>query len=298
MKIGYRLFTIYLQYTSAHMADGLLHLSFLEKRLTRKGSFQRIIVDNAFSSGERKSIAGLTVFGGDNRYHEFSGWEVGLELLERSCMPADNDVILIANDSFFRNYDPALQRNFKRRHMQLAAYNPCAIGVVDSFPEPMHLDGVDQTSWVRSNCFIINYGLLKKIRPMYLNIPPSMMFTSEDLRFFKPECNLELKYQAYLRVWLFGEETDLLAYNDHWYKSQPLNETNYALFVNKAYSIICEHALSRRIIEHFGWLIDIGPIKENQSLWSRIKRLIIRKAISTGPLEKIEQPIHPDNKEL
>lgn len=254
-----RLFILYLQYTTQFTQAGLLHLDEIAHRLQPYGQAHRIIIDNALPTGTIEDYEGNTLYGGDNSAHEFSGWEVGIRILETQVQLTDTDVLLFANDSFFRNYDPDLQKHFTHKHLRATSRKRVLTGVVDDFAEPTMISGKLRTLWVRSNCFLISYKTLKKIGSLIHPVPKEAIFTSEIPTFFHPDSGLDKKYIAVLRIWLFREESDLLSWRKHWYKSAPLTAENYEFMRLKAYSILCEHDLSARVCDRGGKLRNIVP---------------------------------------
>ena len=254
-----RLYSIYLQYTDKHLSEGVLHLDALENRISPGNKAIRIIIDNFLSENQTINKDDYIIFGGDNTAHEFSGWDRGIELLEEQYQLEKEDVILFANDSYFRNYDPELTNNFSESHLHIARRKKALIGVLDTFPEPMIIDGKERKCWVRSNCFLMSFELVKLINGIQYVRPIGELFSGVVDPFFMPNGNLPEKYQAYLNIWLFREESPLLAWRHHWYKSAPLSIENIDMMRLKAYCIISEHALSWRVSDRGGRLINILP---------------------------------------
>jgi len=254
-----RCFSIYLQYSTAYFAEGMPHLESLERRLFGRREFRRIIIDNQLQAGDRVFFDGQTLYGGDNGAHEFSGWEFGLKMLEREFALEQSDVILFSNDSFFRNYDPTLQMKFKRKHIKQTSEGPLMTGVLDTFPEPILIEGKERRCWVRSNCFLINYGLLRKIGSLVHPMPREAFFSGEVPGFFSTNAPLHDRYKTFLRIWLLQEKSDSFIYSDHWYKSEPLNKANISFLSRKAYCILCEHHLSFAVCDNGGRLLNILP---------------------------------------
>jgi hypothetical protein len=277
------LFIIFLQYTSEHFAGSLAHLKLLEKRCCKKGTKATIIVDNQIPTGQTIKNDQVTIYGGDNTFHEFSGWQIGIDILEHQYTPEDIDVILIANDTFFRNYDPSWLDLFKKKHFRLASKKHVMIGWMDVFPEPMKFLNFTSKDWIRTNCFIVNYGLLKNLLPLPISQTPDKIFSHSVSSFFNDSSHLSAKYKAYLRSWLFDEKSPLIDFKPKWYRSTSLNQENLEYFEKKAFSIICEHALSARAKSLGGSLVAINKVnsagkkKRKKSLMVAVIRSLIRR---------------------
>jgi hypothetical protein len=264
------LYTIFVQYTTEQTESALRHLNKLERILTPLGASERIMIDNYLPNETSIILDSQVIYGGDNTYMEFSGWQIGLEKLVSKVKINDKDVILIANDSFHRNYKPDWIEGFNGKHFHLASKKKYLIGWTDQFIDPINIMGKERKGWIRSNCFIINYGLLRQILPFFIEQKPDSIFTKKNNSFFKENSPLPFTYREYLKVWLFGEKSSHINFYNQWYKSEPLNENNYDFFIRKAYSIICEHSFSFRAVDAGGKLLSINP-KKRLSLIKRIK---------------------------
>lgn len=291
------LFIVFLQYTPEHLVGSLAHLKLLEKRFCKKGAKSTIIVDNQIQTGQTVMNDLFTIYDGDNTFNEFSGWQTGIDILKHQHSPGPKDVILIANDTFFRNYDPSWLDLFKKKHFRLASKKLVMIGWLDVFPEPMQFLNFTSKEWIRTNCFIVNYSLLKKILPLPIPQTLDKMFSHSVSSFFNDSYHLSDKYKAYLRSWLFDEKSTLIEFKPKWYRSAPLNQFNLEYFEKKAFSIICEHALSARVKSHGGRLIAInkrnseGKKKRNKSLMVAVIRSLMRrlKSLTAVSREKHKQ---------
>jgi hypothetical protein len=254
-----RLYSIYLQYTDKHLPEGITHLDALEHRISPGKKATRIIIDNFLPANQTINKDDCTIFGGDNTAHEFSGWDKGVSILKKTFKLQKDDIILFSNDSFFRNYDPNLGVNFSPNHLKQAFRKSAIVGVLDEFPEQLVINGKKRKSWIRSNCFLMSCAMLYSLKTLQMPIPKNIFFDLTIEPFFSYSCDLDPQYQAYIKIWLLKEESELLSWRNHWYKSEPLTTENAEMMRQKAYSILCEHALSARVCDLGGSLINIIP---------------------------------------
>ncbi|MBV2245688.1 MAG: hypothetical protein KUL83_00860 [Lentimicrobium sp.] len=268
-----KLYTVFLQYSSDHTASAISYLTDIEKRLQEGGTTHRILVDNKLPVNQVITEESWTIHGGDNDFHEFSGWSVGLNLLKEHKRLTDDDVILFVNDSFFRNYHPAWLEDFKRRHTQKAMRRRLMIGWMDVFPKKMEFLGYSSSKWIRTNCFLINYSLLRELTLVPEHLKADLVFSHSPATFFREDAPLGDLYRAYLRGWLFGLPHPGLKFRTPWYKNEQLNEGNLWFFEGKALSIMCEHALSAAVLAAGGRLMAINS--RNPYSLRRIKKKLL-----------------------
>lgn len=271
MKKQPSLYTIYLQYTSKHLQEGLEHLELLENKLSSNGAHKRIIVDNALPCGSIKKNSSVAIHGGNNAYREFSGWEQGIILLKKQGLLNKNDVILFANDTFFRNYDPKWLESFKPSHFHRAAKRKIIVGWRGSFHQKFSFLNHTGSHWIRTNCFLINYGLLASIQPLHIKELAGDFFSGQAGSFFSCNAPLSKDYKAYIRAWLFKDFRAGIKLSKSWYLSKSITENNIRFFEQKALAIICEHALSARVVNNRGKLVFINKKSFRKSV-GRLKR--------------------------
>jgi len=100
---------------------------------------------------------------GDNSNQEFSGWDVVL----RTLVPHNSDVIILANDTFL---DAGKWNFHRRRRFQSRLKAFCKLeetyglfGEVVSFPGGYELFGCRADVWVRTHIFALRGALLRDL---------------------------------------------------------------------------------------------------------------------------------------
>jgi hypothetical protein len=156
------------------------------------------------------------------------------------------------------------------------------IGWMDIFPTPMRFLGYHTKKWIRTNCFLISYSLLKKIDLVPGKLTNESLFSHDTLTFFNNGGLLGKDYQAYLRAWLFDEPAPWEKFKGRWYNREPLSDDNLAHFESKTLSIICEHSLSAEAMSYGGRLVPVNRVKKD----TVINRLRIKLGVLPGRILK------------
>lgn len=100
-----------------------------------------------------KAAGNVFMVGGDNSYHEFSGWQRGIKMLASLQYPYD--LALIANDMFLKPGPSFLQDYATPELLQKSLTENKIIGRIDTVFQNYTLFGYDVSSWVCTNCVFI-----------------------------------------------------------------------------------------------------------------------------------------------
>lgn len=101
----------------------------------------------------KKTSRHLWTVGGDNRAHEFSGWQRGINVLAAQRCPYD--LALIINDMFEKPGSSFLQDYATPELLQKSITEHQIIGRIDSTGQHYTLFGYDVSSWICTNCFLV-----------------------------------------------------------------------------------------------------------------------------------------------
>nr|MBF0223156.1 hypothetical protein [Desulfobulbaceae bacterium] len=111
-------------------------------------------VDNKHEGGGIKQVnANTYTVGGDNTFREFSGWQKGLEALNKLKIPCD--VVLITNEMFLKPGPSFLQDYSSAEILQHSVDDKKVIGRIDCAQKQFRLFGYDVSSWICTNCFFV-----------------------------------------------------------------------------------------------------------------------------------------------
>ncbi|NCC55977.1 MAG: hypothetical protein EOM11_10975 [Erysipelotrichia bacterium] len=159
------------------------------------------------------------------------------------------------------------------------------VGWRGSFHQNMTFLNYSAFIWIRTNCFITNYELLSLVQPLQIKEMSCDLFSGQVNSFFSINAPLGNEYKAYLRSWLFGDLQPGIQLTKSWYLSETLSDENIHFFEQKAISIICEHALSARVINNGGHLVFINKSSLPKKLvkfkkWLQLITNSFRKKVS------------------
>lgn len=257
---GAQIYIIYLQYTGEHQDKGLAHLRFVTCLLGLHQS-TIVIVDNSISTDYAESISDTVhLIGGDNSCYDFSGYDKGVEWLKSNNIINDSDIIVLCNDSFFRNYGHKYLKLFSNYNIIKLIKENLLIGYTDSYPYEVIVFGKKLKSWVRTNFYIMNANMLNKLIPLTINISDSILFSENYSEFFSNSIDISENYKQYLRTWLFGEECTA-DYKSKWHAHSKINCNNFEHFKKKVKCIFSEHYLSAKALEVSRGIVSVNEGK-------------------------------------
>lgn len=191
---------------------------------------------------------------GNNRDHEFSGWQVGWERLQSRGVD-DGDALVVVNDSFHRNYDASIWRDHYER-----LFGVGVVGWRGQLPEGVVFEDVPNLSYFRTNCFVVSAGALRRAGGF---LPPERV----DRPLTDP--HLSPSYRDFLVSWLTGTNHGSVNLKHFWYRAEPLTPQSEDRLQAKARAIYHEHHLAHRL-----WSAGVAPAwiqdqPEFRHRWSR-----------------------------
>lgn len=247
-----RVFGILVGYYAEYASDCSHQFAALLSALSSQEN--AIFVDNSNSIAPSR-VEPLSLVGGNNDLAEFTGWEAGIrELQIRNCL-ADEDVVVLANDTFckhrhFGNVERALFCKAVRRVL-IARSDDAIVGEVNSVGETFEVLGLDFRYWVSTYLFALRWRTLKALLPLAIPVEQHgrlVRVTTEEACFWGAAVSESLK--EFLGNWLFRPEAKRA-----WYKAERLKEENKVRFYRKALCILSEEYLSARFLHLGGQLV-------------------------------------------
>lgn len=191
---------------------------------------------------------------GDNSSREFSGWQKGIECLNR--LKLKYDAILFVNDMFLHN-------SFAHRHFINQAALDCTlkhdamVGKRMVLPASGHIINKPLIPYVRTHIFMASKTLIDALGPL-----PSFNGDTWD-KFFISRYNSSTQLfrkdapmSNSIKDFIFNYLTSV------WYNKKPHNKKNFEFLKNKAKSILNAIMLSMRTHELFYYpLVDYKATK-------------------------------------
>ena len=221
--------------------------------------------ENHFDGLARKRI----IHQHDNSGLEFGAYQAGLDLL-RSSDDGDFDLIIL-NDTIGIHY-PLNNETLSAfvRTLTIEPW-PCrAVGMIDTVPRALSIDGFWTSRWVRSNLMGFDAEAISRIgyRIYVPAIDEYVTATADVQSFFSSSVGRSL--QDHISSWLFATS------GHRWYGGAPLVPENAAKLAAKARSILQEKYLSMRLEQVFAAFLHpaLSPEEQRSILWeSRLARL-------------------------
>jgi len=241
------LYCIYLAYGDMHIATGIEELKKIINRLFNISYYQIIIVDNSKTDSNINLIDTNTIIiKGDNKNREFSGWDKGFDYLSEKIKPSLDDIVIIANDTFHRNYGKEYLKLFKKSKIIKTIKKNGLAGYYDEYPKAIELFDIKMKWWLRSSILIGSYKTFCDLIPLSLPFSFEKIFSDDINDFFNKEAQLSDRYKSYIKGWLLKNYDGCGKFNEAWHSQQTLNKYNFNSMKEKAASIISEHYLSGR----------------------------------------------------
>lgn len=213
----------------------------------------RLVVDNSLCSEVESVASNIYRISGNNQNMEFSGWQRGIDFIEKKYGPSSKDVFVLVNDTVHRrNYAIGGDRyfdDFMIRKSTTEWPDRWAAGYLDDFPAEVSINGLTFTNWIRSNFIVFNQGCTNLITPLVFPCSESVLFEDDVSKgFWRDSAPLSENWKAYISSWLFGDEDpNFPEYRLKWIKCQRLSDNNRDYFRKKAVSILSEHYFSARL---------------------------------------------------
>lgn len=208
---------------------------------------------------------------GDNRLHEFSGWDAGLLYCRQQGILPQEGIIVFANDTFCHHnrFGPISKLAFARAFKQMLARPKrlAMAGEVHSDTDTYSISGRAFSSWISTYLFALTIPMLKQLGSIAPSLDLDAFFSNriESERFFCGPINIALRRK--LIRWLFGEGGQA-----SWYGAQLPTLENMTAMTAKAKAVICELYLSASVMHFNGTLTSVF-----RSPWLRLLRRVERK---------------------
>jgi hypothetical protein len=260
-----RIAIIYLVYDNRDIEGSLNLLRATTARLYGDCATSTVIVDNASvaSSGLRAWTNGDLVVAGDNRLHEFSGWERGYEVACDAFDLTDRDLVLFANDTFDRLAHRGYLDTLDRKLVENRDVCSSSVGFCDDFPGDARLLDLTYRWWFRSNIFIHPKATVDRLLPLSFPAREKDLFSSDPGEFWNDSDLISENWKAYVSCWLFGAyDRRFPEYQLVWHKAEPLTAANTAFFRVKAFCILSEHYMGARLANWRVPIIDFNLLEQ------------------------------------
>lgn len=252
------LFLVLVEFGRQHEEAALALLAPMLRRLFPAAPLRAVVVDNAATGDADGSIEPcVNRVSGDNSLREFSGWDRGIEWLERRYEAARDSVFVLANDTVVRA-DKRIRVRDLPADRAAAVAQGALVGWIDEYPRSIELFGLGVRQWVDTSLLIAEYGTLDRMRPLARRWPDNGVFDDDWRRFFREPSPLSRNYRDYLRTYFFGEQIRG-DFAHAWYAQEPLTASNADAFRTKLRCVFCEHALGAHARANRIPLVDIRP---------------------------------------
>jgi hypothetical protein len=212
-----------------------------------------VVVDNKIQDGDAYCAPFGICIPGDNTCFEFSGWQKGLDFIRGMHSPSPSDICVLLNDTVHRrNYATGGNRffdDFVIRNESSSWPLRWAAGYLDDFPAPTTVNGLEFSTWIRSNFVVFNWACLDLITPLVFPRTENDLFVDNVSEgFWRDGAPLSENWKAYISSWMFGaEDPRFPEYRLKWIRAQKLSEDNRDDFRKKAICILSEHYLTARL---------------------------------------------------
>jgi hypothetical protein len=238
---------VFVIYGQENLDSGVSSLKRFSERVFPDHDRSMLVVDNKLQNElASSSRRDMNVVSGDNSNREFSGWDEGIRRLDADGRLTNATTVVLANDTFHRNYGDQYLELFLPGVTERQAGRGRLLGYVDSYPREIRLFGLRVKQWVRTSIVICSWRSLRRLLPLSLPVQHQEIFSDDIGNPFLDSADLSSNYKDYLKGWLFEPHTLDSEFRHSWHSKAELNQNNFGDFKGKARSIMAEHYLSAR----------------------------------------------------
>jgi len=283
-----RIVIIFLVYANRDVGRNVSLLRSIIERMFGYCSASAVIVDNASSACNacRSWTDGDLFVSGDNRLHEFSGWERGYSIANDEFKLKDDDLILFANDTFVRQAHLGYLDALDRKLIQNRDVAISSIGYCDDLPRKARLLDLVHRWWFRSNIFIHPKATVDRLLPLRFPLDGKELFSDDPRTLWNDSNLISENWKAYISCWLFGAyDRRFPEYKLVWHKAEPLTAANRSAFQIKALCILSEHYMGARLAN---WRIPIIDFNLHERTVDRHLGNYDRQFLATGAVARLK----------
>ncbi len=207
-----------------------------------------VLVDNGREGDwEHRVSENILQVGGDNRAWEFSGFDRGLEALDRWRPGAD--LVVLVTDAF-QAYGDGVLELIDERVVECALRLRACIGWMDSFGlQQCRIGNLTYDTWLRSSFVFLPAESLASVRPLSGDLESLDLFGDSPEAPFSDAAEISENLRELLLEWLTTLEPERSRLAERWHSRFELSAETLPLFRAKVCSILREHLLSARLRE-------------------------------------------------
>jgi hypothetical protein len=238
-----RVLTLLVRYGEASYGDALSRLDAVFHRQAPEVERETIVVDNALPPGHvAQTERGLSVIGGDNSAHEFSGWDRAVSHVGRAL--DGFDVVHLATSAFGMLYTGYLER-FDSGVLRLVADRPIAAGHIDYYPHAVAVGEQVSQHWLRTSFVFLAPREVRGLRTLVSHRSRQALFSGDPRRPFRADGPVSEGCARLIVDWLTSPRGT--GQGVAWHSRIDLGTGSLRRFEDKAMAILNEHALSVRL---------------------------------------------------
>lgn len=255
-----KILTFFVRYGDLHYKHAFKNLLKLYEKI-KLYDVEIIFIDNALPAEFSANLGNrITMIGGDNTRHEFSGWQKALEKYNKKILQFD--LLHFVTSAFENEYNGFYDRINLALIDKFFTKKTAILGHIDAFDAKVWALGREFSSWMCSKFFFAPPSLLEDITTFISPIQKDIFFTSFDKGIFNKKAPLSSNYQEYLIKWICGEGFNY----GKWHSTFELTAFTFEKFKAKAFAIIDEHLLTQRMLESGYDLIDFTWLSTKKNI--------------------------------
>jgi hypothetical protein len=243
---------LYVEYDKKKYPNSLMRL---QKCLDKIRANKRLCVIDNSSDDDREELGNNFVkISGDNSNWEFSGWQKGINYLNKNNV--DYDIVLFVNDSFQSYGANFIEKYTIEPFIEKAVGNNFCFGEVNNGylkrNSGFQIYDYEFDSWMRTNAFFIPKTIIKPLGNLCtIDNYKINDFISDEASspYFLETAPMNEALKVHILDWL----------TDKWHGKFDL-KSNWNLFRLKTKSILNEKLLSARIIKEKFDIVDIASL--------------------------------------
>jgi hypothetical protein len=185
----------------------------------------------------------LQIVPSSNDNWEFSAYDTAYKYLVKHFDVSDNDIIIIANETIYRDYNDTYNKLFLNKKIKKWVQKGYIVGLKGYLPGRLKIFDLFVNNTVSTHLFILKFGMLKNIVPFSLQYGDKCLFSSDEKKLFVDNdlIDSQIVKRILSRITIESDDNDAnISFIKH-HNAMSLTSDNKSYVIGKAKAILAEY---------------------------------------------------------